>query len=137
MTYKYFVKVKNVDNRLIVTVNGTDIYDKFLESDPLLDDIIEITNYLQPTMINKVRFRGFNSTYHIPGGKDNENYYHFCYQIVRVTYDNVGHVVQNSQVDIMPPVDKQEISKPNLWVLDNEYPIVKEGNFFIHKSESK
>ena len=58
---EYVLRVLKVDNRLSVTVNGSNVYDKYHDGNPDLNETVLITNHLQPRpMINTVRVELYN-----------------------------------------------------------------------------
>ena len=140
MTNKYFVIINNVDNGLKVSigdgVNMNEIYNKSFHGDPeLTDPPINITDFLQPTIKNVIRFQGSNSAYTIPGREKENNPWHFNYRVVKRTFDDNNTMI--SEVDIIPPYNEKEIGPPNTSIskADRSYPIVKVGNEFVYSEE--
>ncbi|MGB3008695.1 MAG: hypothetical protein WBC06_19420 [Chitinophagaceae bacterium] len=122
MKNEYWVHIKNVDNRLVIYLNGETLWDSgIVHDDPEINHFVEITDELKahPTHTSELIFEGYNDTYK----SDEElNPWHFSYRLIKREIDDTGKVV--SEEDIMKPYDEKHMSNPNIIAINNCYLIV-------------
>lgn len=122
MKKEYWIKIGNVDNRLVIYLNGETIWDSgIVHNDPRLHKAVEITHLLNPldNYSNELIFEGFNDTFNETGSPQDLNPWHFSYRVVAITLDEKGHVVEEQ--DIIRPYDEKHMSNPNIRALNNVY----------------
>lgn len=122
MKKEYWIKIGNVDNRLVIFLNGETIWDSgIVHNDPKLHKAVEITNLLNPTenYANELIFEGFNDTFNENGAAEDLNPWHFSYRIVGITLDDRGNILEEQ--DIIHPYDEKHMSNPNIRALNNVY----------------
>lgn len=124
MEKEYWIKVGNVDNRLVIFLNGELIWDSgIIHDDPELHKKVEITHLLnqQENFPNELIFEGFNDSFSDSGDSEAMNPWHFSYRVVVIARDESGNVV--SEQDIVKPYDEKHYSNPNIRALNNVYVI--------------
>jgi hypothetical protein len=129
MRKEYYIKVGNVDNRLVVFINGEMIWDSgIIHNDPSLNKSIPITEYLheKETYANELILEGFNDTFNTTGSEEDTNPWHFNYRVVEVTLDNSGKVI--SEKDIVNPYNERHLSNPNIRAMNNSYILKRKGD---------
>lgn len=69
------VTIKRADNEIAVFVNGILVYDKKTEGDPVLNDVVDITGFLQHGCCNSVVVIGIDwgGTIHYEGSLTVDN----------------------------------------------------------------
>jgi hypothetical protein len=128
MKKEYWIKVGNVDNRLVVFLNGEMIWDSgIIHNDPQLHKAVEITQLLntQEGFPNELIFEGFNDTFSESGNPEDLNPWHFSYRVVCRTIDDHGQMMDES--DVIHPYDEKHVSNPNIRALNNSY-VLKRKN---------
>jgi hypothetical protein len=134
---RYFIYVKNIDNQLVITLNGNIVFNSGnISGDPQMNLPIEITTLLQANpFVNTLHFDGFNSHYApgYPGGTNQPNPWHFAYSVVVGHNDSNGNFVVDGPV--VPDMDASGISPKDTWIFTQPYSIVKEpeSNNFVFK----
>ena len=140
MRKEYWINVKHVDNRLVIYLNGSTVWDSgIVHEDPELDEMINITELLKehPEHTNQLIFEGYNDTYS-SSGKDLEyNPWHFHYRVFSRTLDAQGNVV--AEEDLLEQYNQKHLSNPNVRAINNKYELVKrvEGFKVISNSISQ
>lgn len=82
--FKYFFVVLRCDNRIRASINGSEIYNKYVDFDPAMNDKVEITNYLQSSpSTNVLNVQAFNGQTVIDTPAQ-FNPYHFTYNVQKV-----------------------------------------------------
>lgn len=132
MKQQYLINVKKVDNRLVIFLNGENIYDSgIVHDDPDMDKYIDITQKLEehPEYTSELIFEGFNDSYN--STKENElNPWHFSYRVIKRTLDEAGNIL--SEADMVIPYDEKHLSNPNVRAINNTYKIVmKEKDYKV------
>jgi hypothetical protein len=126
MKKEYWIKIGNVDNRLVIFLNGEMIWDSgIIHNDPSLHKAVEITNLLnsQENFPNELIFEGFNDTF--DSGPEVMNPWHFSYRVVQIILDEKGNVEE--ETDLIRPYDEKHMSNPNIRALNNAY-VIKRRN---------
>lgn len=133
MKLEYWINVKHVDNRLLITLNGETIWDSGItHGDPAMDKFIEITELLKahPDHTNELIFEGFNDTYTTHGEDGEFNPWHFNYRVFKRAYDDKGTLI--SEKDVLIPYNEKHLSNPNIKAIENAYHLVmKNGEFRV------
>lgn len=133
MKTEYWIHVKNVDNRLVIYLNGETIWDSgIVHDDPSLNEFIEITNQLKahPEHASELIFEGFNDSYVATDNKDHLNPWHFSYRVFKKVINDSGKVVSESE--ILNPYDEKHLSNPNIRAINNAYQLIfKEDEFRV------
>ncbi|HET9055975.1 MAG TPA: hypothetical protein VFN30_03910 [Chitinophagaceae bacterium] len=137
MKREYLINVKNVDNRLVIYLNGETVWDSgIIHGDPDLDQFVDITESLMqhPEYASELIFEGFNDTYQSNGSTDELNPWHFQYRVFVRTLDDKGNVI--SETDMLAPYNEKHLSNPNIRAINNSYLIVKKNDEFKVVSNS-
>jgi hypothetical protein len=137
MKTQYLINVKNVDNRLVIYLNGETVWDSgIVHEDPQLNQFIEITHQLKahPEHTSELIFEGFNDSYVAESSKDHLNPWHFSYRVIKRVVDASGKVI--SETDILNPYDEKHLSNPNIRAINNAYQIIYKDNDFKVVSNS-
>lgn len=133
MKTEYWIHVKNVDNRLVIYLNGETIWDSgIVHDDPSLNEFIEITSQLKahPEHASELIFEGFNDSYVATDSKEHLSPWHFSYRVFKKSIDDSGKVV--SECDILNPYDEKHLSNPNIRAINNAYQLIfKEDEFRV------
>ena len=127
MKKEYWIRVGNVDNRLVIFLNGDMIWDSgIVHDDPDMHKNVAITDLLheEENAHNELIFEGFNDTF-TDGSEDGMNPWHFSYRVVAVTKDEAGKIVEEH--DILKPYDEKHFSNPNIRAINNVY-VLKRRN---------
>ena len=83
----YQIRIHRCDNRLVFLLNGVSIYDRYVDNDPVLDDVRDITDELQPHPYqNVITVQGYNG----PRAPNELNPWRFHYQILKDGEEVVG-----------------------------------------------
>lgn len=128
MKKEYWIKIGNVDNRLVIYLNGETIWDSgIVHNDPKLHKAVEITDLLkdQESFHNELIFEGFNDSFNGTGSEDEMYPWHFSYRLVAIALDNKGNVEE--ETDLIRPFDEKHYSNPNIRALNNVY-VLKHRN---------
>jgi hypothetical protein len=131
MKKEYWIKVGNVDNRLVIYLNGEIIWDSgIIHDDPKLHKAVELTNLLRDGehFHNELIFEGFNDTFRANGSEDDVAPWHFSYRVVELTLDGQGNVEE--ETDLIKPYDEKHYSNPNIRALNNRYIIKRKNGAF-------
>jgi hypothetical protein len=126
MKTQYLINVKNVDNRLLIFLNGNTIWDSgIVHGDPEMDVNIDLTSHLNDFVGNSCEliFEGFNDSYSDHPVAGDLNPWHFNYRIFSRTEDAQGKVIE--EVDIVQPYNEKHLSNPNVKAINNRYQIVR------------
>ena len=133
MRNEYWIKIGNVDNRLVIFLNGEIIWDSgIIHDDPQLNKYIEITNLLHPNenYSNELIFEGFNDTFNAFGSEEDANPWHFSYRVISLTLDDAGKIMKER--DVINPYNEKHLSNPNIRALNNAYILkAKDGEFKV------
>ena len=133
MKTEYWINVKHVDNRLVIFLNGSIMWDSgIVHEDPELDHYINITEELHqhPNHTCELIFEGFNDTYNSTGDELDVNPWHFHYRVVSRITDTNGKVV--SEADVIEPYNQKHLSNPNIRAINNKYDFVrKDGEYKV------
>jgi len=133
MKKEYWIRIGNVDNRLVIFLNGEMIWDSgIIHNDPVLHKAVEITGLLNDheNFPNELIFEGFNDTFNVDGPEESMNPWHFNYRLVEITLDENGNVQE--EADLIRPYDEKHVSNPNIRALNNVYVIKRRnGNFKV------
>ena len=133
MKKEYWIKIGNVDNRLVIFLNGEMIWDSgIIHNDPKLHKAVELTKLLHPqeNFANELIFEGFNDNFNTKGSEDDMNPWHFSYRVVSLTLDDAGNVVEEH--DIVKPYNEKHFSNPNIRALNNVYVLkLKDGDYKV------
>lgn len=124
MKTTYLINVKNVDNRLLIFLNGKTIYDSgIVHNDPEMDVTIDITPNLLEHLGHtcELIFEGFNDSYTGQIGDSEYNPWHFNYRFFSRTTDAQGKVIEEN--DMIEPYNQKHMSNPNVRAIDNRYQI--------------
>jgi hypothetical protein len=131
MKKEYWIKIGNVDNRLVIFLNGEMIWDSgIVHNDPKLHKAVEITHLLNPleNYSNELIFEGFNDTFNENGSPEDVNPWHFSYRVTCLTLDDDGRVI--SEEDVIHPYDEKHVSNPNIRALNNVYVLKRKNSDF-------
>ncbi|MBL0358633.1 MAG: hypothetical protein IPP72_18005 [Chitinophagaceae bacterium] len=131
MKREYWINVKHVDNRLVIYLNGSTVWDSgIVHEDPELNHMINITELLHehPHHTSELIFEGFNDTYNSNGKEEEFNPWHFHYHVIARTIDAAGKVVKEE--DMLEPYNQKHFSNPNIRAINNKYDIVQKGKEF-------
>lgn len=131
MKKEYWIKIGNVDNRLVIFLNGEMIWDSgIIHNDPTLHKAVEITHLLNDheNFPNELIFEGFNDTFNSNGSEEDMNPWHFSYRVVQITVDGKGNVEE--EIDLIKPYDEKHFSNPNIRALNNVYVIKRRNGYF-------
>ena len=131
MKKEYWIKIGNVDNRLVIFLNGEMIWDSgIIHNDPTLHKAVEITHLLHDheNFPNELIFEGFNDTFNTNGSEEDMNPWHFSYRVVQVTLDEKGNIEE--EIDLIKPYDEKHFSNPNIRALNNVYVIKRRNGHF-------
>jgi len=133
MKKEYWIKIGNVDNRLVIFLNGEMIWDSgIIHNDPKLHKAVELTQILhsQENFANELIFEVFNDNFNTKGPEEEMNPWHFSYRVVSITLDDAGNVVEEH--DIVKPYNEKHYSNPNIRALNNVYVIKrKDGDYKV------
>jgi len=128
MKTTYWINVKSVDNRLIIFLNGSTIWDSgIVHDDPEMDVMIDLTNHLVEYEGHtcELIFEGFNDSYNSHDGEDNLNPWHFNYRVFSRTTDAEGKIIEEN--DMLTPYNQKHLSNPNVKAINNKYQIQRKG----------
>ena len=128
MKKEYWIKIGNVDNRLVIFLNGETIWDSgIIHNDRNLHKAVEITNLLhdEDNFPNQLIFEGFNDNFTAIGKEEDHIPWHFSYRVVQVTLDEKGNFLE--ETDLIKPYDEKHYSNPNVKALNNVY-VIKRRN---------
>jgi hypothetical protein len=131
MKKEYWINVKHVDNRLVIYLNGSTVWDSgIVHEDPELNHLINITDLLKeyPHHTSELIFEGFNDTYTSNGEDEAVNPWHFHYRVFSRTVDASGQLV--NEKDMLEPYNQKHLSNPNIRAINNKYEIVQKDNEF-------
>jgi hypothetical protein len=131
MKKEYWIKIGNVDNRLVIFLNGEMIWDSgIVHDDPKLHKAVEITSLLhdQENFPNELIFEGFNDTFNTGGSTEDMNPWHFSYRVLAITLDEQGNVTEEK--DLIKPYNEKHFSNPNIRALNNVYVIKRRNGDF-------
>jgi len=133
MKKEYLINVKHVDNRLVIYLNGSTVWDSgIIHEDPDLDVFINITEQLleHPRHSSELIFEGFNDSYTSSGEDEEFNPWHFHYRVFARITDVSGKII--NEEDLLEPYDQKHLSNPNIRAINNKYEIVqKDGQFKV------
>jgi len=131
MKREYWINVKHVDNRLVIYLNGSTVWDSgIIHEDPELNQMIDITELLleHPHHTSELIFEGFNDTYTSSGEEEEVNPWHFHYRVVAKTFDTAGRLI--NEEDMIEPYNQKHLSNPNIRAINNKYDIVQKEKVF-------
>ena len=131
MKKEYWIKIGNVDNRLVIFLNGETIWDSgIIHNDPSLHKAVEITRLLhdQENFPNELIFEGFNDSFNTSGNEEENNPWHFSYRVVQISLDEKGNVAE--EIDLIKPYNEKHYSKPNIRALNNVYVIKRKNGCY-------
>ena len=137
MKKEYWINVKHVDNRLVIFLNGSTLWDSgIIHEDPELNHFIEITEELKDNIEHKSEliFEGFNDSYTSNGEDAEFNPWHFHYAVFVRTVDNEGKTI--SEKNLLEPYNQKHLSNPNIRAINNSYELVYKNNEFTVVSNS-
>lgn len=131
MKKEYWINVKQVDNRLVIYLNGETVWDSgIVHKDKYIDEYINITEKLirHINHTTELIFEGFNDTYNSDG--EGLNPWHFNYRVFTRLVDSKGLVV--TEIDMLTPYNEKHLSNPNIRAINNCYHILrKDGEFKV------
>lgn len=134
---EYWINIKNVDNRLVIFLNGETIWDSgIVQGDPEMNHFINITDELLKHLnhTNELIFEGFNDSYDSQGTDEDLNPWHFNYRVFTRVSDEQGKVID--ETDMLSPYNEKHMSNPNIRAINNCYQIVRKDNIFKVVSNS-
>ncbi len=131
MTKEYLIRVKHVDNRLVVYLNGETVYDSgIVHGDPYLDVYVDITDKLLDHRheTSELIFEGFNDSYASSEHPEGLNSWHFDYSVITRVKNEKGEFVEDT--DLITPFNEKHLSNPNTKSIENAYRIVRKNHVF-------
>ena len=122
-----------IDNRLSIKMNNAVLYERTFNGDPLLNEIVDIIDELQPWPFeNNIEFVGYNGPFANPDFTM-RNPWHFKFTITKddlivVDVEQSGQNDQAMSNDVPPrPIPGQYVPVRNFeLVFQNSHTIVKE-----------
>jgi len=127
---EYIILVSAIDNRLIITLNSSEVFDSELSHKSLIFDPplqIPITHLLQQEGANLLTFDFYNGAISATD-IEHMNPYHFAYRIVERPTGAPAR-----ERDVIPPVVLKDVSKPCIWLTPKRYLVKKENELFIFR----
>jgi len=135
MKQEYWINIKNVDNRLVIFLNGETVWDSgIVHGDSTLNQFINITENLKahPEHTSELIFEGFNDSYTTNGSEFNP--WHFNYRVFKRVVDESGKILDES--DMLKPYNEKHLSNPNIKAIENAYQIALKGKEYKVVSNS-